>query len=144
MDNNEKKYTLNIYNTCTGCCEDVEVSEEVYIAFKRSYWNEKKSDKRYYDHTFPISALDGAAYQEDRFNEMADDSSDFSGLIADRDLYERMLSCLSDKARRRIELYYFYGYKMSEIAQMEGVSTQKISVSIKRAIEKMKKSGSQG
>lgn len=144
MDNNEKKYTLNIYNTCTGCCEDVEVSEEVYIAFKRSYWNEKKSDKRYYDHTFPISALDGAASQEERFDEMADDSSDFSVLIADRDLCERLLSCLSDTARRRIKLYYFYGYKMSEIAQMEGVSTQKISVSIKRAIEKMKKSGSQG
>lgn len=144
MDNNDKKYTLNIYNTCTGCCEDVEVSEEVYIAFKRSYWNEKKSDKRYYDHTFPISALDGAASQEERFDEMADDSSDFSVLIADRDLCERLLSSLSDKARQRIELYYFYGYKMSEIAQMEGVSTQKISVSIKRAIEKMKKSDFQG
>ena len=144
MDNNDKKYTLNIYNTCIGCYEDVEVSEKVYIAFKRSYWNEKKSDKRYYDHTFPISALDGAVSQEDRFNEMGDDSSDFSGLIADRDLCERLLSCLSDTARRRIELYYFYGYKMSEIAQMEGVSTQKISVSIKRAIEKMKKSDFQG
>lgn len=144
MDNNDKKYTLNIYNTCTGCCEDVEVSEEVYIAFKRSYWNEKKSDKRYYDHSFPISALDGAASQEERFDEMADDSSDFSVLIADRDLCERVLSSLSDKARQRIELYYFYGYKMSEIAQMEWVSTQKISVSIKRAIEKMKKSDFQG
>ncbi len=85
MDNNDKKYTLNIYNTCTGCCEDVEVSEEVYIAFKRSYWNEKKSDKRFYDHTIPISALDGAASQEDRFNEMADDSSDFFRLIANRE-----------------------------------------------------------
>lgn len=144
MDNNDKKYTLNIYNTWTGCCEDIEVSEEVYIAFKRSYWNEKKSDKRYYDHSFPISALDGAASQEERFDEMADDSSDFSVLIADRDFCERVLSSLSDKARQRIELYYFNGYKMSEIAQMEGVSTQKISVSIKRAIEKMKKSDFQG
>ncbi len=135
---------MNIYNTCTGRNEEVEVTREVFKAFKHSYWNEKKSDRRYYDHTFPISALDGAASPEDRFLELADDGSNSSDLIADRDLCERLFSCLSDMARRRIKLYYFYGYKMSEIAQMEGISIQNVSVSIKRAIEKMKKSGFQG
>ncbi len=141
--NTEKKYVLNIYNTCTGRNEEVEVTREVFKAFKRSYWKEKNSDRSLYKHTYSISALEGADSQEDSFCEFAVDDL-FPEYIADKDLCDRLLSCLSETAKRRVELYYFNGLNMSEIAEIEGVSFQKISTSIKGALKKMKKIYFQG
>lgn len=139
MDNNDKKYMLNIYNTCTGCYEDVEVSEEVYIAFKRSYWKEKNDNRRFYKYTYPISALEGADTQEDRFDELSAQDCPVEIQIESRDEQERYLSILSETMRRRLLLYYSYGYSIKQIAEMEKVSFDTCRESIKRGKEKIKK-----
>lgn len=133
-NNSKKKYILNVYNTQTGCYEDVEVTEKVYKAYIRSYWNEAKNDKKYYKHNFSLNTEN----LRERFNEPADKSTDISEMITNKDMCGRLLSCLSETERRRIELYYFHGYMMNEIAKIEKIDANGISKSINRAIRKIK------
>lgn len=133
-NNSKKKYILNVYNTQTGCYEDVEVTEKVYKAYIRSYWNEAKNDKKYYKHNFSLNTEN----LRERFNEPADKSTDISEMITNKDMCGRLLSCLSETERRRVELHYLYGYEKKEIAIMDKVSVQGVSQSIIGAVKKMK------
>ncbi len=133
-NNSKKKYILNVYNTQTGCYEDVEVTEKVYKAYIRSYWNEAKNDKKYYKHNFSLNTEN----LRERFNEPADKSTDISEMITNKDMCGRLLSCLSETERRRVELHYLYGYEKKEIAIMDKVSIQGVSQSIIGAVKKMK------
>ena len=139
-NNSEKRYTLNVYNTCTGRHEDVEVTEEVYNAFRRSYWNEKKNNKRYRDKTYPFSALCGSDSCEEKFSEFASDNCLVERETELRDEAERCFSMVTETMRRRLLLYYCHGYSIKEIAEMEQVSFDAVRQSIETGKEKIKTS----
>ncbi len=138
-DNNEKKYVLNIYNTCTGRREDVEVNKEVYKAFKQSYWKEKNNDRSFYKHTYPISALEGANSQEERFEELTSKECPIEVLTEIKDELDSCLSMISETMRKRLLLYYSYGYSIKQIAEMDNVSFDAVKQSIMIGKEKIGK-----
>lgn len=54
-----KEYTLKVFNTVTRKEETITVSKEVYLAYKRSHWNEEKDDQSFYKHEIQLSSLIG-------------------------------------------------------------------------------------
>ena len=53
------KYIISVRNTANGKYENVEVSEEVYIAYMRTGWNIKDNDESFFKHHIQFSALLG-------------------------------------------------------------------------------------
>lgn len=52
---------------------------------------------------------------------------------------KEMLDCLPTLQRERIKLFYWESFSCAEIAEMQGCSRQAVSLSIRRAREKLKK-----
>lgn len=143
MDNNEKKYTLNIYNTCTGCYEDVEVSEEVYKEYKRSYWREKKNNQKHAYYEIPFSSLsteDPETDVSDYYNEFESGELPVDVLVSLTDEVQKLLSLVSKTAARRIFLHFSYAYTYEQIASLENVSSETIKESIVEGMKKIRKS----
>lgn len=131
-----KKYYLNVYNTVTGCKEDVEVTKEVYDAYRQSYWNEKKNDMKHRYYTTPFSALEGGDEPEDCFDEF-EAPEDIALNFEFSSECDRLLSVVSEVTARRIMLHYGHGYSYDEIAQMEGVSRMAICYCITAGMKKI-------
>lgn len=58
--------------------------------------------------------------------------------IVDHVLLRQALEHLSEKQRRRCNLYYFYGMSEEEIARIEGVSQQAVNDTLKSAYKAIK------
>lgn len=52
---------------------------------------------------------------------------------------ERLLGCLTERQRKAVELYYFFGLTQEEIARKLGTSHQAVDLRLKGALKKMKK-----
>lgn len=61
---------LKVYDTLTKEYVDVEVSEEVYKAYKRSEWNIDKQDSSFEQHVIMFCELKG---EVENFDEMTSD-----------------------------------------------------------------------
>lgn len=59
----------------------------------------------------------------------------------DRQALYEMLNNLSDKQRRRIILYYFYGYTKTEIAKIENVGRKSVEDSINDGLKALRHKG---
>lgn len=142
MENKEKKYVLNIYNTLTGCVEPVEVSEEVYKEYKRSYWRERKNNRKHAYYTIPFSALtveDDDTDASECYGEFEDGELPIDLQVSLSDEWQRILSVVNPIVRRRMILHYIHSYTIEEIADMEEVSPQAIKNCFSEAKKKIKK-----
>ena len=54
----KNKYTLSIYDTISGKFVDVDVTKELYDAYRRMTWNIEKSDQVFNAHEIQMSTLD--------------------------------------------------------------------------------------
>ena len=119
----------------------MEVTEDVYKEFKRSYWREHKNNQkhRYYEilfSTLTVEEPDTDAcefYEEFESNEIPPDV-----LVSMDDECQRLLSCVSEIVRRRIILHFSYGYSYGMIASLEHVSINSVKTSIIKGIKKIK------
>ena len=109
MSNEDQKYYLTVFNTCTGVYETVEVTKEVYIGYKRSKWKIENNDRSFYKHEIQ-----------------------FSGLIGG-DRAKVILRKMPTVIRRRYILHYYYKMTCEEIASIENVSVNAIKKSLKKA-----------
>lgn len=142
MENKEKKYVLNIYNTLTGCVEPVEVSEEVYKEYKRSYWRERKNNRKHAYYTIPFSALtveDDEADASDYYDEFENGELPIDLMVSINDEVQRLLALVSETTGKRIVLHFSYGYTYEQIASMENVSADSIKESIVEGMKKIRK-----
>ncbi len=141
MDN----YILSIYNTCTGKYEDVEVTKEVYEAYKHSYWNEENRDKSFYKHQSTFSSLIGSD-NIDNFHELVEiserkyeeellDIHDTGRAAAIR----KALASLTSSELQLIKDIYINNKTEQDIADETNVSQQAVSKRKKRIIAKLSK-----
>ena len=128
-------------------------ASNVPIGVYASSWVVKEVKKlvvreaRYYSCCLSFEALEDDARQEDRAN-MEDgaeeifgyDDPRFSQLEADEEALERrrvltnFISALSERERRVISLYYFYGWTQARIAKLYGISTVAVNKQIHRVL----------
>lgn len=141
-NNNEKKYVLKIYNTVTSCKENVEVSEEVYKEFKRSYWREHKNNQKHRYYEIPFSALTVDDSETDAcefYEEFESNDLPLDVLMSVKEDCNKLLCSVSKKAMKRLILHYYYQFKIEDIAKMEGVSVQAIKNCLVRAKKEIEK-----
>ena len=138
-------YTLSVLNTCTGKYEEVEVTKEVYEAYKRSYWNEENRDRSFYKHQATFSSLTGSDYI-DEFHEFAEISRQryeeeyFAAPDKDRaSAFRKALACLTVSELQFIKDIYIDKKTEQDIASESNVSQQAISKRKKRILAKLKK-----
>jgi hypothetical protein len=144
---NDQKYTLNVYNTVTGSYEQIEVTEDVYLAYRRDEWNIIASNKRFYKNEIQFSGLIGGedkAYENFReFISEASDPENLSLQILKIGMLIDALSGLSEDELALIKALFFDGKSGRRYAQETGehfVSLhrrkEKILLKLRDSIEK--------
>jgi RNA polymerase sigma factor (sigma-70 family) len=140
---NNKTYTLSIYNHAAGCFETVEVTEEVYRTYQRTEWNIEDNDTSFYAHEIQFSSLIGGsedAFQN--FREFIDTENTPENIMEEIILHENLLQAiasLTEKERAIIQAIYFEGLTATEYARQCGVSQPAISQMKQRILKKIKK-----
>ena len=136
-------YELSVFNTITMRYETVKVNKEVFEVFRRTGWNIKKQDKRFFNHEIQSSCLiggdDGA---HENFHEFIDAENTPENIFLKKEkqnmgLYA--LDILTPTMRRRFILRYYYQCTMKEIATIERVSIDSVKESIEKAQVRLKK-----
>lgn len=136
-------YVISVRNTFTGKYEEVEVSREVYEAYRRAEWADENNRRRFYKHQTPFSCLIGNADDNfENFHEfvaisMAQDNDTFS----DDEISEMVhiaLSSLSESELKLITDIFFEGKTEKEIATSSHVSQQAIAKRKKRILMKLR------
>ncbi len=138
-----RAFTLSIYNYASGEYEDVEVTEEVYNAYRRTEWNMDKNDSKHSTNTTPFSNLiggDKGAYEN--FSEFISDEHNPVGIVMDKLCREALLCALktlSDDEYRLIFALYIKGKTEREYAKETGIPQKTINDKKHRIIKKLKK-----
>lgn len=131
MDNDNEKYVLNIYDPVTGETKDIEVTEDVYHAYRRSGWNIKDNNHSFYAHEIQISGLIGGEDGNcENFREFKTDSDDLEQQVIvqlNKEALHKVLSTLSDEERQLIMAIYFYGKTERAYAAEINVSQQAVN-----------------
>lgn len=137
-------YTVSVINTTTNRPELVEVTEEVYTAFRRTGWILKNSDRSYMRFNTNFSEL------PDNFEEYFESKSDFVE-VCDSNFREsisqiemhliltKALQTLRDKDKKLIQALFYEGYTEKAYADKLGVSQPVIHRRKARILEKLKK-----
>ena len=139
----EKTYTLNVYNTLTGQYETVSVSENIYRIVKRSQWNIRDNQRKFYKHEIQMSALlggDEEAYLN--FREFIDEVETPENISIRKEtsrIIRMVLNCLTPSMKKRVILRYIEGLTIKQISEREGVSEDSIKESLDHAKKKIRK-----
>lgn len=124
------------YRFVTGEKSEVEVTEEFYVAYqsleKADLNSDRKETRRHVSFEELIESGIGFAQMQNRVNLFLDS-------IENDALRKVMLSCLSPRQIALLEKFYFEGYHIKEIAEMEGVPPDVISSRKKRILSVLKK-----
>lgn len=138
-------YKVTTYNTCTGRYEEVEVSKEVYEAYKRSYWTEQNKDRSFYAHQSTFSSLVGGE-SIDNFHELVEISQRhyeiqyYSAPELDRAAaIHKAFACLTDSELKLIKDIYVFRKTEQEIADATNVSQQAVHKRKMRILAKLRK-----
>lgn len=111
-----------------------EAEGEAFSEFNR---NENKFHTRQHDN------MDAYGYEEGVFetfhSELVQDNLfDIVSDHLDKEKLIQALPKLKDTQRRRVEMYYFEGHTVREIAEIEGVDKRAVQDSLKYALKKLK------
>lgn len=128
-----------VYNLPTGRIAEDEIPAPVLQAMKESstkHQSQRRKDRRYRDdreyHDGETECFAQDVYQQDTVAD-AVDALETSAKV------QQALTALSETQQRRIRLFYFAGLNKREIADIEGVSRQNVSKSIKHGLRILKK-----
>ena len=125
-----KKNTVCVYDTISGKCAEVEVSEEVRIQYNRTKWATENNNSSFYNHEIQFSALiggkDGAF---ENFREFITEYDDVEKKAAHKMLVEKLYDCLiflPELERELIEMLYFENKTERECAEILCTSQQNV------------------
>ena len=143
-----KKYTLTVYNTVTHRNEEVEVTREVYQAYRRTGWGIENNDASFFAHEIQMSGLIGGeegAYEN--FKEFIDTENipDNTVLkIVEIEALRKAISVLPDADKALIRALFYDGLTEQEYAAQVGISQQMINRKKQRILKLLKKLLSEG
>ena len=143
-----KKYTLMVYNTVTHRNEEVEVTREVYHAYRRTERGIENNDASFFVHEIQMSGLIGGedgAYEN--FKEFIDTENipDNTVLkIMEIEALQKALSVLSDADNKLVQALFYDGLTEQEYAAQVGISQQMINRKKQRILNFLKKLLSEG
>lgn len=121
----QKQFTVKIKG------EDIPVTEEVYRAYKRPVWTERKRRIVRSQNEWSFEKVFSDGY------DIASDEN-FEDQIINKLLMDELLSYLSDDERQLIEDLYLNGFSHREIAKRHGVYHRSIIYRKNQIIEKLK------
>lgn len=139
---NKKIYKLNVYDSATGKVENIEVTESVYNAYRRSGWNIKDNNHSFFAHEIQMSGLIGGkdgSYEN--FHEFISDSDGLEQKIIfqlNKESLHKALELLSDNEQRLIADIYFYGKTERECATELGINRNAVHKKKQRILTKLK------
>ena len=143
-----KKYTLTVYNTVTHRNEEVEVTREVYQAYRRTGWGIENNDASFFAHGIQMSGLIGGedgAYEN--FKEFIDTENipDKTVVAAmELDALQIALSALTGADKALVQALFYDGLTEQEYAAQVGISQQMINRKKQRILKLLKKLLSEG
>ena len=134
----KNKYTLSIYDTISGKFVDVDVTKELYDAYRRMTWNIEKSDQVFNAHEIQMSTLD---WDDGETREYPSNELTPLQLVENAEtileLYEA-LSMLETKDVELIRAIYFAGKTQGEFGAERGESQQSISAKKFKIFKKLR------
>ena len=137
-----------VYNTVTHRNEEVEVTREVYHAYRRTEWGIENNDASFFAHEIQMSGLIGGedgAYEN--FKEFIDTENipDNTVLkIMEIEALQKALSVLSDADNKLVQALFYDGLTEQEYAAQVGISQQMINRKKQRILKLLKKLLSEG
>lgn len=141
---NIQKYTLRVYNHATRSCETVEVTEEVFHAYRRTEWNIEDNMASFYEHEIQFSSLLGGAKEaHQNFREFIDTENTPDKILereAARTTLLTAIAALPQAEQDLIRAIFFEGCGQKVYAMRCGVTQQTISKRKRRILNKLKKS----
>lgn len=139
------KFTVTVFNTCTGRYEEVEVTQEVYEVYKRTWWNIEKDDQRFHKFQSTFSELIGSE-GIDNFDEFVSMSKRkyeeefFEDASEERiKLVKQALKTLRESDLKVITSIFYDNKTEEELAEALHVTHQAISKRKKRCLRKLRK-----
>lgn len=124
-----KKNTVCVYDTISKKIVEVEVSDEVFINFKRAKWTIENNNSTFYEHEIQFSALIGG--HENVFENFREFIPDYDvEKETDLKIYaERLHGCLkllSESERELIIMLFFKNKTERECAEFYGINQKNI------------------
>ena len=138
-----KKYTLTVYNTVTHRNEEIEVTREVYHAYRRTGWGIENNDASFFAHEIQMSRLIGGedgAYEN--FKEFIDTENipDKTVVAAmELDALQIALSALTDADKALVQALFYDGLTEREYAKVTGLPQKTINNRKLAIIRKLRK-----
>ena len=138
-----KKYTLTVYNTVTHRNEEVEVTREIYQAYRRTGWGIENNDASFFAHEIQMSGLIGGeegAYEN--FKEFIDTENipDNTVLkIVEIEALRKAISVLPDADKALIRALFYDGLTEREYAKVTGLPQKTINNRKLAIIRKLRK-----
>ena len=129
LDN--KKFTLTVYTTVTRRNEEVEVTREVYHAYRRTGWNIEDNDASFFEHEIQMSGLIGGedgAYEN--FREFIDTENIPDNTVlkeTEIEALQRAVSALPDADKALIKALFYDGLTEREYAKETGIPQKTIN-----------------
>ena len=138
----EKVYLLKVYNTTTGEYESVQVTKEIFEAYRQTAWNIRADDRRFYAHQTQFSVLMGSEEDNfDNFQEFIDEDNtpenSFLESYARRSLHN-ILNMLTPDEYRLVYALYYQNLSENDYAERIGISQQAVHKRKKRILKKIK------
>lgn len=138
----EKVYLLKVYNTMTGEYESVQVTKEIFDAYRRTAWNIRADDRRFYAHQTQFSVLMGSEEDNfDNFQEFIDQERTPENSYLEESLRQSLrniLNLLTPDEYRLIYALFFQGLSEEAYGQKIGVSQQAVHKRKKRILKKIR------
>ena len=133
-----EKKVLKVYDTVTKEFVDVEVSEEVYKAYKRTEWSIENNDRSFQKHQIQFSELIGNV---ENFDELASD--DDSPCKVETKLLisklETIMLDLPDSDKELIRMLFFEKKTERECAEHFGINQKNINKKKQRILCRLNK-----
>ncbi len=137
----QERYTVWVRNTFTGQKEEVEVSRGVYDVYRRSAWNIRDRERRFYAHETPCCALKGAGIGDDLLSVLAERARDRSGEERINRYRKILYACLGKLEREERELIFAVYYerrRITDLAREKEISRQWMQEKKRRVLDKMR------
>lgn len=116
---------------------ELEVDEQFASAYVEIETESRREEERYKWHN--RKNLTRLNAMEDSKGPIADPKSNFMDSYIEKENIKSAMQILTTEQREVINLFYFHGYKKSEIAVMKGISNAAVGQQINRALIQMKK-----
>jgi len=137
----EKVYLLNVYNTCTGQYERIQVTKEVFNTYRQTQWQIEHNDKRFFKNEIQMSSLIGAENNGyERFDEFTNyDNTPEDALMEEwvEQYLHNLLALLPPDDYALIYALYFQKLSEGEYGHRLGISQQAVNKRKKRILRKL-------